>query len=51
MNLLVSLNRKYNKTIIIVTHDNVVASFCDKTLYMKDGSWTTSHNITSKFSK
>lgn len=39
MEILKNLNRKYNKTIIIVTHDNLVASFCDKVLKMKDGHW------------
>lgn len=41
MEILKNLNRKYNKTIIIVTHDNLVASFCDKVLKMKDGHWVS----------
>ncbi|MGL5152845.1 MAG: ABC transporter ATP-binding protein [Clostridium sp.] len=39
MELLISLNKKYDKTIVVVTHDNIVASYCDKILKMKDGKW------------
>lgn len=39
MEVLKELNKKYNKTIIVVTHDNLVASFCDRILKMKDGCW------------
>lgn len=39
MELLKKLNRKYSKTLIIVTHDNLVASYCDNILHMKDGDW------------
>jgi len=39
MDLLISLNNKYNKTIIIVTHDNLIANYCNRKLIMKDGTW------------
>lgn len=39
MKILQELNQKHNKTILVVTHDNLVASFCNKTLKMKDGKW------------
>lgn len=39
MEILSSLSQKYNKTIIIVTHENLVAKYCNKILYMKDGKW------------
>ncbi|NOW90086.1 putative ABC transport system ATP-binding protein [Clostridium beijerinckii] len=39
MKILQELNQKHNKTILVVTHDNLVSSFCNKTLKMKDGKW------------
>lgn len=39
MKILQELNQKHNKTILVVTHDNLVARFCNKTLKMKDGKW------------
>jgi putative ABC transport system ATP-binding protein len=39
MKILQELIQKHNKTILVVTHDNLVASFCNKTLKMKDGKW------------
>ncbi|SFD03146.1 ABC transporter ATP-binding protein [Clostridium uliginosum] len=45
MEVLKELNKKYNKTIIVVTHDNLVASFCDKVLKMKDGKWDNMKNV------
>lgn len=39
MKILQELNQKHNKTTLVVTHDNLVASFCNKTLKMKDGKW------------
>jgi len=39
MKILQELNQKHNKTILVVTHDNLVTSFCNKTLKMKDGKW------------
>ncbi|GEA32022.1 MULTISPECIES: ABC transporter ATP-binding protein [Clostridium] len=39
MKILQELNQKHNKTILVVTHDNLVAMFCNKTLKMKDGKW------------
>lgn len=34
---IVKINRTFHKTVIIVTHDPYVASFCDRVLYLKDG--------------
>lgn len=39
MEILSSLSEKYNKTIIIVTHENLVAKYCNKIMHMKDGKW------------
>ncbi|MDY5911457.1 MAG: ABC transporter ATP-binding protein [Inconstantimicrobium porci] len=39
MDIFCSLNKKLNKTIIIVTHNPIVADYCDRTLHMKDGRW------------
>lgn len=37
MNILKKLNEEEHKTIVLVTHDNVVASFSNTLLYLKDG--------------
>ncbi len=37
MNLLVNINKTYNKTVIIVTHDPKVSSYCNRVLTLKDG--------------
>ena len=37
MNLLTKLNRIYNITILMVTHDEELAKQCDRILYMEDG--------------
>ncbi|MDH6365959.1 MULTISPECIES: ABC transporter ATP-binding protein [Breznakia] len=31
------LNKEYNSTILLVTHDTFTASFCDRILFIKDG--------------
>lgn len=37
MNLFTELNKKHQSTILMVTHDAYVASFCDRVLIIKDG--------------
>ena len=37
MTILKNLNEEYNKTIIIVTHDNNVASYCSRIINITDG--------------
>ena len=37
--LLRDLNRKYQQTIVVVTHDADVAAVCDRTLRMRDGKF------------
>ena len=39
MNILKELNIKYKKTVIIVTHDPIVAGYCENILRMNDGKW------------
>ena len=36
MSILLRLNKE-GKTIIIVTHDNEIASYCNRTIHIKDG--------------
>lgn len=38
------LCREYNATILMVTHDVVAASYCDRILFMKDGEIKTALN-------
>ncbi|MDP4142909.1 MAG: ABC transporter ATP-binding protein [Bacillota bacterium] len=37
MTILKNLNKEYNKTVIIVTHDDKVASYCSRIVNIKDG--------------
>ncbi|MDQ0148115.1 ABC transporter ATP-binding protein [Eubacterium multiforme] len=37
LNILKELNDKYNKTIVLVTHDNLVSKYSKRKLFMKDG--------------
>ena len=37
MEILIKLNREKNITIVIATHDNFVASFCNRIVRLKDG--------------
>ena len=39
--LLRGLNRQYQQTIVVVTHDEHVAASCDRTLRMKDGKFVS----------
>ena len=34
---LVKINEEYGKTILMVTHDPIVASYCKKIMFLKDG--------------
>jgi len=34
---LLMLNQEYKKTVIVVTHDSLLASFCKKAIFLKDG--------------
>ena len=38
-NLLRELNRRYQQTMVVVTHDADVAATCDRTLHMRDGQF------------
>jgi predicted ABC-type transport system involved in lysophospholipase L1 biosynthesis ATPase subunit len=40
-NLLRDLNRRFQQTIVVVTHDAEVAAACDRTLHMRDGKFVT----------
>ena len=35
---IVKINREFHKTVIIVTHDPYVASFCDRVLFLEEGN-------------
>jgi putative ABC transport system ATP-binding protein len=39
--LLRQLNRQYEQTIVVVTHDSSVAATCDRTLRMRDGKFVS----------
>lgn len=39
LELLSKVNREKNATIIMVTHDPIAASFCDRVLFIKDGEF------------
>jgi len=39
--LLRQLNKTYQQTIVVVTHDATVASQCDRTLHMRDGQFVS----------
>ena len=40
-NLLRDLNRRFQQTMVVVTHDAEVAAACDRTLRMRDGQFLT----------
>ena len=37
MQILTDLNKKENKTIIVVTHNPNIAAYCDRIITLKDG--------------
>ena len=37
LNLILDLTNNHNQTLIMVTHDNEIASYGDRTIYLKDG--------------
>ena len=39
LELLSKINKERNATIIMVTHDPIAASFCDRVLFIKDGEY------------
>lgn len=39
MEQIINLNRKYGASVLIVTHDSFVASYCDRVLLLKDGKF------------
>ena len=39
LELLSNVNKKSNTTIIMVTHDPIAASYCDRVLFIKDGEY------------
>jgi len=39
--LLRNLNKQFQQTIVVVTHDSEVAASCDRTLRMRDGNFVT----------
>ena len=52
MELFVELNRKYNKTILIVTHDmDHVLNYCDNVVVMKKGEVVTHQQVNDFFIK
>lgn len=48
MELLVKINKEENNTIIIVTHDKNIASYCHKVINIKDGKIIENTNIECK---
>jgi len=40
MKIFQELNRTYGMTIIIVTHDHIIANYCDRTVWIEDGKIT-----------
>ncbi|MCH5584767.1 ABC transporter ATP-binding protein [Shimazuella sp. AN120528] len=39
MEILIGINREAKTTILMVTHDPVTASYCNRILFIKDGKW------------
>jgi putative ABC transport system ATP-binding protein len=45
MDLVISLNKKYNKTILMVTHDSSLAKQTHRIIYLKDGRVTNKKSV------
>ena len=45
MDLIISLKKKYGKTILMVTHDEHLAAITDRVIYLKDGKITNKKHI------
>lgn len=44
LQILLHLNREFKKTIIIISHDNMIAEHCDRIIKIKDGGLVNSSN-------
>jgi len=45
MDLVISLNKKYGKTILMVTHDSSLAKLTHRVIYLKDGRVTNEKSV------
>ena len=48
MEILTGLHQKEEKTIIVVTHDPNIASYCKEVVYIKDGQIVSNHQLKEK---
>jgi ABC-type lipoprotein export system ATPase subunit len=39
LRLLDDLHREYNTTVLLVTHNDLAAAFCDRILWLRDGQF------------
>ena len=49
MNLMRNVVNKHRKTLVMVTHDNQLASYADRIIHIKDGKITEIEDNTSKW--